>query len=96
MRRKDREVQNKTEVFDILKRCDTIRIGIPGIKDEYAGRSEELLTEWLGNEAYMFKSTSEWKEIIGNHDRIEMVEVWEMEVLTLHGMSGLKRITNML
>ena len=28
MRRKDREVQDKTEVFDILKRCDTVRIGI--------------------------------------------------------------------
>ncbi len=28
MRRKDREVQNKTEVFDILNRCDTIRIGM--------------------------------------------------------------------
>lgn len=28
MRRKDREVQNKTEVFDILDRCNTIRIGL--------------------------------------------------------------------
>ena len=53
-------------------------IGIPGIKDEYAGRSEELLPEWLGNEAYMFKSPMEWKEIIGRHERIEKIETWEM------------------
>ena len=53
-------------------------IGIPGIKNEYTGRSEELLPEWLGNEAYMFKSPMEWKEIIGNHDRIEKIETWEM------------------
>lgn len=33
MRRKDREVQNKTEVFDILNRCNTIRIGMQG--DQY-------------------------------------------------------------
>lgn len=30
MQRKDREVQNKTEIFDILNRCDTVRIGIQG------------------------------------------------------------------
>lgn len=30
MRRKDREVQDMSEVFDILKRCNTIRIGISG------------------------------------------------------------------
>ena len=53
-------------------------IGIPGMKDEYAGRSEELLSAWLGNEAYMFKSPMQWKEIIGRHDRIEKIETWEM------------------
>lgn len=60
--------------------CDkaAVLIGIPGIKDEYAGRSEELLPEWLGNEAYMFKSPMEWKEIIGRHERIEKIETWEM------------------
>lgn len=35
MRRKDREVQDKTEVFDILKRCDTIRIGMQGNQFPY-------------------------------------------------------------
>ena len=40
--------------------------------------SEELLSEWLGKEAYMFKSPAQWKQIIGNHDRIETVETWEI------------------
>lgn len=28
MRRKEREIQNKAEIFDILNRCDTVRIGM--------------------------------------------------------------------
>ena len=32
MRRKDREVQDRQEIFDILRRCDTVRIGIQGEK----------------------------------------------------------------
>lgn len=35
MRRKDREVQNMAEVFDILNRCDTIRIGMQGNQCPY-------------------------------------------------------------
>lgn len=30
MRRKDREIQNKEEIYDILKRCDTIKIAMHG------------------------------------------------------------------
>ena len=41
-------------------------IGVPGIKDEFLGRAEELLSDWLGDESYMFQSPSVWKEIIGN------------------------------
>ena len=54
-------------------------IGVPGIKDEFSGRSEELLSDWLGDEAYMFGSPSAWREIIGRGDRIECVETWEMD-----------------
>ena len=56
-----------------------VLIGIPGIKDEFAGRSQELLSDWLGNEAYMFQSPCAWKEIIGSNDRIDSVETWEMD-----------------
>ena len=66
------------KILPLLRNEAVVLIGIPGIKDQYAGHSEELLSEWLGNEAYMFKSPKEWKEIIGNHDRIEKIETWEM------------------
>ena len=68
----------ENKILPFLNNNAVVLIGIPGIKDEYSGRSEELLPEWLGNEAYMFKSPMEWKEIIGNHDRIEKIETWEM------------------
>ena len=30
MRRKDRELENRNEIYDILKRCDTVRIAMHG------------------------------------------------------------------
>lgn len=30
MRRKDRDVENRDEIYDILKRCDTIKIAMHG------------------------------------------------------------------
>ena len=35
MRRKDREVQNRAEVLDILNRCDTVRIAMYGERHPY-------------------------------------------------------------
>ena len=67
------------KILPFLKEQAVVLIGIPGIKNEYTGRSEELLAAWLGDEAYMFKSAKRWKEIIGEHERIEMVETWEMD-----------------
>ncbi len=67
------------KILPFLDDKAVVLIGIPGIKDEYAGHSEELLSDWLGEEAYMFKSPREWKEIIGDHSRIEKVETWEMK-----------------
>lgn len=69
----------ESKLLPVLREGATVLIGIPGIKNEYAGRSEELLSAWLGNEAKLFKSPEEWKAIIGNHARIEKVSVWEME-----------------
>ena len=53
-------------------------IGIPGLKEEYAGCAKELLSDWIGEESHMFKSPECWKEIIGGSDRIELVKTWEM------------------
>ena len=63
----------------IAKETGVVLIGIPGLKDEYTGRAEELLVNWLGDESYMFKSPKQWKELIGRSDRIESVKTWEMD-----------------
>lgn len=66
------------KILPFLSDNAVVLIGIPGMKEEYAGRAEELLPKWLGEEAWMFRSPSEWSAIIGSHDRIEAVEAWEM------------------
>ena len=71
------------KILPFLSDKAVVLIGIPGVKDEYAGRSEALLSDWLGSEAYMFKSPMEWEKIIGSHDRIEKTETWEMDCFDL-------------
>ena len=71
------------KMLPILKDGAEVLIGIPGVKDEFAGRSDELLSDWLGDEACMFRSPSEWKAIIGTHERIATVETWEMSCFDL-------------
>lgn len=66
------------KILPFINDNGVVLIGIPGMKNEYTGRSEELLKAWLGEEAYMFKSCTQWREIIGNNERIETVETWEM------------------
>lgn len=67
------------KILPFMKDHGVVLIGIPGLKDEYTGRAEELLSDWLGDEAYMFKSPKLWKELIGVSDRIETVKTWEMD-----------------
>lgn len=56
-----------------------VLIGIPGLKDEYTGRAKELLSDWLGEDADLFKSSKCWKELIGDNDRIASMKTWEMD-----------------
>lgn len=67
------------KILPFMKDRGTVLIGIPGLKDEYEGRADELLSNWASDESYMFKSPRLWKEIIGSHDRIETVKTWEMD-----------------
>lgn len=67
------------KILPFLHDTAEVLIGIPGIKDEFAGSSEELLSAWLGDEAYMFQSPRTWKEIIGENGRIDILETWEMD-----------------
>ena len=67
------------KILPFLSGGAVVLIGVPGIKDEFSGRSEELLSDWLGDEAYMFQSPSAWREIIGSNDRIDCIETCEMD-----------------
>ena len=67
------------KILPFMKDSAEVLIGIPGLEDEYTGRAEELLSDWLGDEAYMFKSPAHWKQLIGSHPRIELVETWKMD-----------------
>lgn len=67
------------KILPFMKDRGKVLIGIPGLKEEYASREKELLSDWLGDDAYMFKSRICWKELIGSHERIESVETWEMD-----------------
>lgn len=67
------------KILPFMKDDGVVLIGIPGLKDKYTGRAEELLSGWLGDDAYMFKSPKLWKELIGSSDRIDLVETWEMD-----------------
>ena len=62
------------KILPFMKDSAEVLIGIPGLEDEYTGRAEDLLSDWLGDEAYMFKSLAHWKQLIGSHPRIELVE----------------------
>lgn len=69
----------REKILPYMKDDGVVLIGIPGLKDEYIGRAEELLPDWLGDDAYMFKTPKLWKELIGENDRIESVKTWEMD-----------------
>ena len=67
------------KILPFVKDNGVVLIGIPGIKDEYAGCSKSLLSDWLGEDAHMLKSPEYWKELIGSHHRIGLVETWKMD-----------------
>lgn len=66
------------KILPFMKDRGVVLIGIPGLKEEYAGRAEELLSDWIGDDAHMFKTPECWKMLIGGHGRIESVKTWEM------------------
>lgn len=67
------------KILPFMKDDGVVLIGVPGLKDAFTDCAQELLSDWLGDDAYMFKSPERWKELIGSHDRIELVETWEMD-----------------
>ena len=69
----------ENKILPFISDGGIILIGVPGIKNIFEGRAVELLSDWLGEDSYMFKSPKLWKEIIGSSNRIESVRTWEMD-----------------
>lgn len=67
------------KILPFLRDDGVVLIGVPGLKDEYTGRAEELLSDWLGGDASMFKSPKTWRALIGADERIESVRTWELD-----------------
>ena len=67
------------KILLFLSQKAVVLIGVTYIKDDFTGRSEELLSDPLLDKAYMFQSPRTWLEIIGNNERIEAIEDWEMD-----------------
>lgn len=67
------------KILPFMRDGGEVLIGIPGLKDAYAGRAEELLCDWLAEDAHLFKTAKCWEKIIGDDSRIESVKTWEME-----------------
>ena len=66
------------KILPFLKPGGVALIAVPGMKNEYAGCSDELCSEWLTDEAYMFQSAEWWKTILGTHEDMVRVHTWEM------------------
>lgn len=66
-------------ILPFLKSDGVALFGVPGIKEEYDEKTIELLTSWLGEQAYMFRSARQWKKILGEDPNMESVEVFELD-----------------
>ena len=66
-------------MLPFLKSGGVALFGVPGIKEEYDEKTIELLTSWLGEQAYMFRSVRQWKKILGEDPNMVSVEVFELD-----------------
>lgn len=66
------------KILPFLKPGGVALFGVPGIKEEYDDKTNELLTPWLGEDAYMFRSVRQWRRILGESPDIASVDVFEL------------------
>ena len=66
------------KILPFLKPGGIALFGVPGIREEFDTQTEKLLTPWLGEEAYMFRSIRQWRKILGNSPDIASIDVIEL------------------
>lgn len=69
----------REKILPLIKDGGIVLIGIPGLKEEYDGHAQDVLADWLGGDACLFKTPKTWEALIGSGGRIESVTTWQME-----------------
>lgn len=67
------------KILPFIKHGGAALLGVPGIKDAYDEKTIELLSPWLGEEAYMLRSVRQWRNLLGNSPEIASMEVVELD-----------------
>lgn len=67
------------KILPFLKPGGVALFGVPGIKEAYDEKTIELLTPWLGEQAYMFRSVRQWRRILGEDADMASAEVFELD-----------------
>lgn len=62
------------KILPFIKKGGYALFAMPGLKEEATGRMEELIDEWAGDEAYMFKTKEWWAKHIADacEDQVEV------------------------
>lgn len=71
------------KILPFIKNQGAVLIAVPGIKNQFDGQAQELLADWLGEDAGLFMCPEQWKNVIGSHERIAGVHIWEMDCFNL-------------
>lgn len=66
-------------ILPFLKNGGVALFGVPGIKEKYDGQTIELLSPWLGEEAYMLRSVRQWRRLLGEAPDMVLAEVFELD-----------------
>ena len=67
------------KILPFLKKGGLALFGVPGIQEAFDGKTLELLSPWLGEEAYMLRSVRQWKKILGDSPDVASTEVFELD-----------------
>lgn len=67
------------KILPFLKSGGVALFGVPGIKETYDGQTIELLSPWLGGDAYMFRSVRQWRHLLGESHDVDFIRVEELD-----------------
>ena len=67
------------KILPFLKKGGLALFGVPGIQEAFDDKTLELLSPWLGEEAYMLRSPRQWRALLGESPDMEVLAVTELD-----------------